>query len=312
MSGTPCTAVAELPAECPDAGLQRLKLVTAAGLVLLFWAGAYVAISVAVRELSPAPFALARVGGAALVLLLFLPLVRGASLSLPPRRDLPALALMATLAFPIYHVAINTGQQTVSAGVTSVLIATLPIFATIIARFTLGERPTLRAWLGILIAFGGVTLLATGRDGDFHLDSGALLILLSAMSGAGFMVLQRQLTKRYTGLQLTVWGMWIGTLMLTPFAPGLFMEIRSASNATLLAVAYIAVLPTALAYLLWTYVLKELPAARATSLLYIVPPITFTLAWLLIGDVPGPMDIVSSAIVLGGVTLAQRASRKQA
>lgn len=312
MPDATSTTVTEHQADHRDEGLLRLKLVIAAGLVLLFWAGSYVAISVAVKELSPAPFALARIGGAALVLLLFLPFVRGVSLTLPPLRDLPALALMATLAFPIYHVAINAGQQTVSAGVASVLIATLPIFATIIARFTLGERPPLRAWFGILIAFGGVTLLATGRNGSFELESGALLILLSAMSGAGFMVLQRQLTKRYTGLQLTVWGMWIGALVLTPFAPELFTEIRTASNITLLAVAYIAVLPTALAYLLWAYVLKMLPAARATSLLYIVPPIAFTLAWILIGDVPSMMDIISSAIVLGGVALVQRASRRKA
>lgn len=303
------TVLASAAAEATEARLARLKLVVAAGLVLLSWAGAYVAISVAVQELSPAPFALARIGGGALALLLLLPFVRGAALTLPPRRDLPALAAMALLAFPVYHVAINSGQQTVSAGVASVLIATLPIFAAIIARFTLGERPSLRAWFGILVAFGGVTLLATGRNGGFQLESGALLVLVSALSGAGFMVLQRQLTKRYSGLQLTVWGMWLGALMLTPFAPRLFTEIQQASNDTLLAVAYVAVLPTALAYLLWAYVLKMLPAARAASLLYIVPPIAFTLAWFFIGDVPSLMDIISSLIVLAGVALVQRAPR---
>lgn len=290
--------------------LDRLKLVAAATIVLLSWAGAYVAIGSAARELSPAPFALARIGGGALALLAFLPFVRGASLTLPPLRDLPALAAMALLAFPIYHVAINAGQRVVSPGIASVLIATLPIFAAIIARFTLGERPGGRGWIGIAIAFSGVALLVTIRNGRFDLEPAALLVLVSALSGSGYMVIQRQLTRRYSGLQLTVWGMWLGALMLTPFAPKLATEIRLVSHEALLSIAYLCVLPTALAYLLWAYVLKMLPAARATSLLYVVPPITFVAAWLITGTVPGAMEIASSVIVIAGVALVQTARRK--
>ncbi len=291
-------------------GAARLKLVAAASTVLLSWAGAYVAIGIATRELSPAPFALARIGGAALVLLAALPFVRGATLRPPPLRDLPALFAMALLAFPIYHTAINTGQRVVSPGVASVLIATLPIFAAIIARFTLGERPGLRGWAGIAIAFSGVALLVTVRNGRFALEPAALFVLVSALSGAGYMVLQRQLTRRYTGLQLTVWGMWLGALVLMPFAPTLAAEIRLASSDALLAIAYLCILPTALAYLLWAYVLKMLPAARATSLLYIVPPITFLAAWLITGEVPAVMDIASSIVVIAGVALVQTARRQ--
>lgn len=287
-----------------------LKLAAAAGFVLLSWSGAYVAVAIAVKELSPAPFALARIGGGALALLALLPFMRGVSLRLPPARDLPRIAAMACMAFPVYHVSISAGQRVVSPGVASVLIATLPIFAAIIARFTLGERPGRGVWAGIAIAFSGVALLVMTGDGGLDLEPAALLVLLAALSGAGFMVLQRQLTRRYTGLQLTAWGMCIGALLLTPFAPELFVQIRHASNATLLAIAYVAVLPTALAYLLWAYVLKMLPAARASSLLYIVPPITFVLAWLISGSVPGTIDIVSSAIVIGGVALVQKAPRR--
>ena len=293
-----------------DARLARLKLIAAATTVLLSWAGAYVAIGIAARELSPAPFALARIGGGALVLAFILPFLRGAHLRLPPPRDVPAIAAMALLAFPVYHVALNAGQRVVSPGVASVLIATLPIFAAIIARFTLGERPGGRGWAGIAIAFTGVTLLVTARNGSFELEPAALLVLVSALSGSGYMVLQRQLTRRYTGLQLTVWGMWLGALLLSPWAPDLAAEIRGVSDSALLAIAYLCVLPTALAYVLWAYVLKMLPAARAASLLYIVPPIAFTLAWLITGAVPGAMDIISSVIVIGGVALVQTARRK--
>lgn len=312
MSHSACQAADTTASVLAAERLARLKLFTAASFVLLSWAGAYVAIGIAARELSPAPFALARIGGGALVLLALLPLVRGADLKLPPMRDLPAIAVMALLAFPIYHVALNAGQRVVSPGVASVLIATLPIFAAIIARFTLGERPGLRGWLGIAIAFGGVTLLITARNGHFELEPMALLVLISAMSGSGYMVLQRQLTRRYTGIQLTIWGMWIGAALLAPFTPALFGELQQVSSATLWSLAYLCVLPTALAYLLWAHVLKMLPAARATSLLYIVPPIAFALAWLVAGIVPSTMDILCSVIVIAGVALVQTAPRQKA
>lgn len=311
MTHAACPAADDLAAQRTAERLARLKLIAAASVVLLSWAGAYVAIGIAAREISPAPFAFARVGGGALVLLALLPFVRGASVRLPPVRDLPAIAAMALLAFPIYHVALNAGQRVVSPGVASVLIATLPIFAAIIARFTLGERPGVRGWTGIAIAFGGVALLVTARNGHFELEPAALLVLVSAMSGSGYMVLQRYLTRRYTGLQLTVWGMWIGATMLAPFATDLVDEVRHVSVDTLFALAYLCVLPTALAYLLWAYVLKMLPAARASSLLYIVPPIAFTLAWLVAGVVPTGMDILCSSIVIAGVALVQTAPKQK-
>ena len=289
--------------------LEQFKLVAAAATVLVSWAGAYVAIGIAAQELSPAPFALARIGGGALVLLAVLPFVRGVDLRLPPRRDLPAIGAMALLAFPIYHVALNAGQKVVPPGVASVLIATLPIFAAIIARFPLGERPGARGWTGIAIAFGGVALLVTARNGHFEIEPAALFVLVSALSGSGYMVLQRELTRRYSGLQLTVWGMWLGALVLAPFAPAFVREIGMASRETWYALAYLCVVPTALAYLLWAHVLKMLPAARATSLLYIVPPIAFLLAWLVAGAVPSAMDLACSAIVIAGVALVQARRR---
>lgn len=306
MNNVACPA---LPVSAPGERLEKLKLFLAAAFVLLSWAGAYVAIGIAAHELAPASLALGRIGGGALMLLALLPFVRGVRLRLPPLRDLPLIAAMALMAFPVYHVALSAGQRVVSPGAASVLIATLPIFATIIARFTLNERPGLRGWVGIGIAFLGVVLLVTARNGHFEIEPAALLVLVSALSGSGYMVLQRQLTRRYTGLQLTVWGMWLGVVMLAPATPQLLHELQGASDTTWYALIYLAAAPTALAYLLWAHVLKMLPAARATSLLYVVPPIAFTLAWLVADVVPGTLEVVSSIIVIAGVSLVQKKRR---
>lgn len=306
------TAVGALACELPGSpqSSARRKLIAAAATTLVFWSGAYIAISIAARELSPASLSLARLGSAALILLLALPWLDADARRLPRRADLVPLIAMALLGYPLYHLAINAGQRVVPAGVASLLISILPIFAALIARVFLNERPSARAWLGILIAFAGVGLLVTGRGTGIAIDVNALLILLSALSGACFMVLQRRLTQRYSGFALTIWGLWIGSLCLVPFAPALIDEMAGVSREAWLAVAYLGAFPTALAYVTWAHVLKVLPAARATSLLYIVPPFTFLLAWVMLGELPGIVDAVSGFIIIGGVVLVQRAPRR--
>lgn len=289
----------------------RLPLILAAAVTLVTWAGAFVAITLAARELSPAPFALARLGSAALVLLIAWPLMRTERVRLPRWQDFPGLAFMALLGFPVYHTALNAGQRIVEPGVASLLIATLPIFATIVAQFALREKLAARGWLGIAIGFIGVGLLVVGGNGGFHVEPNALLVLFAAFSGAGFMVTQRHFTRRYSGFALTIWGIWLGALMLTPFAPQLVIELAAASTDTWLAVGYLGVFPTALAYVTWAYVLKMLPAARATSLLFFVPPMAFLFAWLVIGTRPGWLDVISGLIIISGVAIVQRAPKRK-
>lgn len=300
----------------PESGLStpataRLALVAAAAVTLVTWAGAFVAIGIAAPELSPAPFALARLGSAALVLLLAAPLMPGHQLRLPRLADLPTIGMMALLGFPIYHIALNAGQRVVTPGVASLLIATLPIFATVLARMTLKESLSPLGWAGIGVGFIGVALLVTG-GANLSVDPNAALVLISAAAGAGFMVTQRFLTRRYSGFTLTIWGIWLGALMLTPFLPQLLDELGRATDAALLSVVYLGVFPTALAYVTWSHVLRSLPAAQATALLFFVPPMAFTLAWLILGTVPTMLDVVGGLVIITGVAIVQFARRQPA
>lgn len=290
---------------------RSLRLIAAATITLVAWAGAYVAITIAARDMSPAPFALARLGSAALVLLAVLPFVETPTARLPRARDLPGIALMALMGFPVYHTALNAGQETVAPGAASLLIGTLPIFAGIIAQFVLGERMTARGWLGIGMGFSGVALLVVSGNGEVDVDPHALLVLLAAFSGAIFMVTQRFLTRRYAGFSLTIWGIWLGALMLVPFGPELIAELSQASSQTLLAIAYLGVFPTALAYVTWSHVLRVLPTGRATSLLFLVPPMAFLFAWLLIGTTPTWVDAASGLIIIAGVAIVQRSAKRR-
>jgi drug/metabolite transporter (DMT)-like permease len=80
-------------------------------------------------------------------------------------------------------------------------------------------------------------------------------------------------------------------------------DLRRSSAAATLGAVYLGVFPGAVAYACWAYVLSRLPAGRATSSLYLVPPIAVIIGWLVLGERPGALALAGGAVALGGVAL---------
>lgn len=290
----------------------RTMVWLALGTTLVLWASGFVGVSVAVAEYSPANLALFRFLIASAVLFVWL-LLKSGRIPLPNKSDFGRLSLVGLFGVPLYHLPLNAGQQVVSAGVSSLLVATAPIFIAMVAGVVLGERVSRRTWAGISVAFVGTALLVLSQSGGHGLavQPQSLLILLSALAFAAYVVTQRPLVQRYGGLPVATWAIWIGTLMLLPFLPGLVSNVATASLPATLAAVYLGVVPGALGYVSYAFVLKHLPAVKAGSALYAVPPLAVIMAWILLGDRPGLATLVSGAIVLAGVALANAPNGKK-
>lgn len=286
-------------------GRTSVGLALALGATLIMWASGFVGVSVAVAAYSPGNLALLRFGIASAVLFVWL-LCKNGRISLPQKSDLSRLALVGLFGVPLYHLPLNAGQQVVSAGVSSLLVATAPIFTAMVAGVVLGERVSRRTWCGISVAFAGTALLvlSLAHGHPLAVPPQALLILIAALAFAGYIVTQRPLVQRYGGLAVAAWAIWMGTLMLLPFLPGLVSNVASASLSATLAAVYLGVVPGALGYVSYAFVLKHLPAARAGSVLYAVPPLAVMMSWIVLGDRPTVATLLSGAIVLTGVVLA--------
>src|SRR3712207_7714162 len=83
---------------------------------------------------------------------------------LPEIGDLPAIFAVGFLAFALYHVALNFGERTVSAGAASLLINTAPIFTALLATVFLGERLRAVGWFGMVVSLLGATLISVGEE----------------------------------------------------------------------------------------------------------------------------------------------------
>lgn len=267
---------------------------------LLLWAAAFAGIRAGLESYGPGEVALLRFGTASLTLLLYATVTR---MSLPARRDLPMIALAGFLGISIYHVTLNIGEVTVTAGAAALIIATVPIFTALLSKFVLREHITRWGWTGITVSFAGVALITFGEGEALGFEPGAALILVAALAAAVYMVVAKPVLRRYRAIDFTSYMIWAGTIPLLVYAPGLVDQWGSATPSATWAVVFLGVFPGAVSYVLWGHALSRMPASVLAPFLNFQPINAAIIAWFWLGEIPSILAIVGGAISLVGVAI---------
>jgi drug/metabolite transporter (DMT)-like permease len=295
------------------------KTWAAIAVTLLLWASAFAGIKAGMRltpagapgpdGYGPGEVALLRFGVASIVLAGYAAFTR---MRLPAREDLARIAWAGFLGITVYHVALNFGEVRVSAGAASLLISAGPVFTAIMSAVFLRERLTWIGWGGILVAFAGVALISLGESGGFSFEPGALLVLLAAVSTAGYFIVSKRGLRTYSPLQWTAYTIWAGTIPMLVFAPALVEQIPTAAPSATLAIIYLGVFPAAIAYVLWSYALARMPASLLSTFLYLSPVLAMTIAWVWIAEVPQALTIIGGLVAIVGVIIVQTKGQPRA
>lgn len=277
--------------------------------VVLAWAGAFAAIKALLEHgASPEDVALLRYLVAAPGFAALLWLARG----LPGlgRGDAARVAAAGVLVVAGYHLSLNLGARTTTAGTAALVVALAPSLTLGLAAAVGLERLSTARTLGLAVAFAGVAvvvLLGAGQELSLENAEGPLIVLGAPLSFALYNVILRPLLGRYGVLPLTAATSLVGTLALLPFLrPATLEGLGAMPAADLALVLYLGLVCTLLGYVAWNVGLRGLGATRAVAYAYGIPPLAVAIGALTLAEPVTAWLVAGGVLVVAGVALAQR------
>ena len=235
-----------------------------------------------------------------------------------PRRALLRVAALGILGIGIGQVAQTFGVAGTSASVGTTISAAIPAFVVVFAALRLKQPVSRLQALGILAAFIGIALVASGRGDAASAASqttlaGAGLVLLSALTIAFYYVWSVELSDQYGTATVAAWSTLFGFIAVLPWAIWEMSHTPVQLTPTGIGAAlYLGVMVTVAGLFLWLHLLRTVPARIAASIQYLQPIIGDATAAVMFGDELGPLFIAGVLLVLAGLTLTVTTRRKGA
>jgi drug/metabolite transporter (DMT)-like permease len=270
------------------------------------WALNFVVGKVALREIPPLVLPGLRIGLAAIILL---PLYFASPRQRWDWADAPKLALIGICGITLNQFFFIAGLSRTSVAHSAVIIALTPILVLVMAAAVGQERMTLAKMIGMAIALGGIAALhISSKTSSVATPIGDLYAFLGTLAFSIFAVVGKALTPRYGSIAVNTLAYCLGAVTLGPLA---WFERASfnpshVSAAAWWSVFYMALCPSVIAYLIYYYALRYIPASRLSTFTYAQPILATLLGVVLLGE-PLTFSVVAGGVlVLAGVWIAER------
>jgi drug/metabolite transporter (DMT)-like permease len=203
--------------------------------------------------------------------------------------------------------AIGLNHTSVSHG--AVIVGMAPVYTLALAVIFGLEKATLRKLFGIALAFAGIAVLAGGNGMTKRSSSleGDAIMMAGAIGFAVYSVLGKRVAGRYDALTMTAFNHFTGAVVVLPIV---IYQIRAlliderwrlVTWQSWTSVLYMAVFSSAVAYVLYFWLLKYLHASQLAAFTYLLPIIATILGIVWLGERGSWMEIVGGALALAGV-----------
>jgi drug/metabolite transporter (DMT)-like permease len=215
------------------------------------------------------------------------------------------------LGFGLYQILWTTALADTTAGTSSLLIATTPIFTMLLASVAGSDRIGRHRVAGAALSFVGVALVAAAGDGlgyDGRL-AGELMTLAASLCWGVYLAFGSPFLRRHSPLLTTAWAMAGGSLVLAPLGLAQLATVDpSAITPTIVAAfAFSALLAAAAANVIVFRAVRLLGPTRVANFQFLVPAIAVALGALLLGERIFLGQVVGGAGIVAGILVARGA-----
>lgn len=285
----------------------RLSVILAFTAVCVVWGSTYLAISFAIETIPP--FFMAGIRWAIAGILLYAATrLRGAPA--PSRTHWYTAFAIGGLMLLIAHGAVVWAEQWIPTGLTSILVATVPLWLVFVESAYNRTKPNARIIVAFVAGFAGVIMLV----GDLSSQVGSTMGLIAAI-GLLFGTLAWSLGSFYSRIaklpeshflavaqQMIAGGI---LLFLASFATGEWMNVRldRVSMNSFAAVLYLIVFGSLIAFTSYIWLLKQIAPSRIVTYAYINPIVALLLGWAFANEQPTLRSMVATAIILTSVAV---------
>ncbi|CAN5584206.1 DMT family transporter [soil metagenome] len=297
-------------------------------LLSAIWGSSYLLIRIGLDEGVP-PYTL--VSLRALTGVLFLAVVvRAAGGRLPRTAEAwKRFSVLGLTQIAIPFVLIAWGQQHIASGMAGVRSALTPFFAVLVASLVLHDEPvTLARLVGILVGFGGVVMLAlpglarvAGGADEALAVVGMAAVVVASLSYAVAAVYTRHrvqgralirgadgVPRAPTSIEIAFGQLLVGSVVATSLAvlferPDGGLIALPSSGVAWIALLYLGILGTGVAYVLFFRVISAWGATRATLVTYVLPVVAIALGFVVLGERLLPLELAGAALIIAGVVL---------
>jgi len=307
LDSTP--AVAAQAAEAKRASRSHARMHWLMLVATFCWAGNMVALKDAMEGFSALALALLRVAGAAII---YLALFLFGRRPFPWRitaRAWPTLVLLAMAGVTFNQLFFIGGLARSSVAHAGLIVALGPIMVLVLSCLMRLEALTVNKFLGMLISFGGVAVLTTGKAGRLNGGHvvGDLILLAASAVFAYYTILVKEVVDRYDALTLNTLAYAIGLPLLLPFTTRALLEVRwqMVPLHSWWGLGFAILLGSVVPYLIFAVVMSELTAARVAAFAYIQPIIATGLGIWLLHERLTAKVVVGGILILAGVYLTE-------
>jgi len=292
--------------------IQTPKLIDYTFLIFLsaIWGSAFVGIEIALTGFHPFLVAFGRIALAALFLFLIVLIQK--RVFPKDKKTWYILILIGFLNNAVPFYLISWGQQFISPSTASVMLAVGPLIALVLSHYiTDDEKFTIFKLIGVILGFVGVFILL-GED-FFTKDSnsfyGKLTMLLAVLGyiSSGFLI--RKIS--YVDTVVCSSSMFLtATFMMIPVLFFISYEQSFLENKALIAIVYLAIVPTALASLLRVKLVQKIGVQFMSQVAYLIPMFAIFWSWLIFNEIPSKVVWIALLFILAGVFMRHLKIRK--